>query len=50
MYFVNKTRGMAALAAASVLAFTSPAQAKWVASWTASPHAPIGTTGPFAAA
>jgi len=36
--------GMAALAAAA------PAQAEWVASWTASPHAPLGTTGPFAAA
>jgi lysophospholipase L1-like esterase len=50
MYFVNKTRGMTALAAASVLALASPAGARWVASWTASPHAPIGTTGPFAAA
>jgi lysophospholipase L1-like esterase len=28
----------------------APAQAGWVASWTAAPHAPIGTTGPFAAA
>ncbi len=27
-----------------------PAHAKWVASWTAAPHAPLGTTGPFAAA
>lgn len=28
----------------------APAQAEWVASWTASPHAPLGTEGPFAAA
>jgi lysophospholipase L1-like esterase len=28
----------------------APAHAEWVASWTAAPHAPIGTTGPFAAA
>ena len=39
------------LTAAAALALSaSPAQAEWVASWTASPHAPIGTTGPFAAA
>ena len=39
------------LAAAAVLALAaSPAQAEWVASWTASPHAPLGTQGPFAAA
>ena len=30
--------------------FAAPAQAEWVASWTASPHAPLGTQGPFAAA
>jgi len=35
--------GLAALAAA-------PAPAAWVASWTAAPHAPIGTGGPFGAA
>lgn len=45
MYFVNKL----ALAAAA-LALAAPAQAEWVASWTASPHAPLGTDGPFAAA
>jgi lysophospholipase L1-like esterase len=28
----------------------SPAHAGWVASWTAAPHAPLGTEGPFAAA
>ena len=27
-----------------------PANAEWVASWTAPPHAPLGTEGPFAAA
>ena len=37
-------------AAAAVVALASPAQAEWVASWTASPHAPLGTEGPFAAA
>jgi lysophospholipase L1-like esterase len=38
------------LAAGAVLTLAMPAQAKWVASWAASPHAPLGTTGPFAAA
>jgi lysophospholipase L1-like esterase len=32
------------------LAMPGAAQAKWVASWTAAPHAPLGTQGPFAAA
>jgi hypothetical protein len=32
------------------LALAGPAQAEWVASWTAPPHAPLGTEGPFAAA
>ncbi|HSQ94756.1 MAG TPA: SGNH/GDSL hydrolase family protein [Croceibacterium sp.] len=37
--------------AGAALAFAAgPAEAKWVASWTAAPHAPLGTTGPFAAA
>jgi lysophospholipase L1-like esterase len=50
MRFINRS-SLAALAAASALALTaSPAEAKWVASWAASPHAPMGTTGPFAAA
>ena len=40
----------ALLAAGAVLALAAPAEAKWVASWTAAPHAPLGTTGPFAAA
>lgn len=39
-----------ALLAALVLAAPTGARAGWVASWTAAPHAPIGTTGPFAAA
>jgi len=38
------------LAGASVGFAAAPAEAKWVASWTAAPHAPLGTTGPFAAA
>jgi len=40
----------AALAGAAALALSAPAEARWVASWTASPHAPLGTEGPFAAA
>jgi hypothetical protein len=35
---------------AIALAITGPAQAEWVASWTAPPHAPLGTEGPFAPA
>ena len=46
MYFVNKL----ALAAAAAALASSPAQADWVASWTAAPHAPLATEGPFAAA
>ncbi|HEX9806999.1 MAG TPA: SGNH/GDSL hydrolase family protein [Alteraurantiacibacter sp.] len=38
----------AALVAATVLT-AGPANAEWVASWTAPPHAPLGTEGPFAA-
>jgi len=40
------------IAAAALALLATPAQAEWVASWTASPHAPLGaaTTGPFAAA
>jgi len=37
------------LAGAVVALSATPAQAEWVASWTASPHAPLGTQGPFAA-
>src|SRR6187551_3397190 len=50
MYFINKTRLAAALAGAAALALAAPAQAGWVASWTAAPHAPLGAEGPFAAA
>lgn len=50
MYFVNNTRLVAMLAGAAALALATPAQAEWVASWTAAPHAPLGTEGPFAAA
>src|SRR5690606_31770440 len=42
-------KGAFALAAAA-LALAAPAQAEWVASWAAAPHAPLGTEGPFAAA
>lgn len=41
---------IASLLAASALALAAPAQAEWVASWTASPHAPLGTEGWLAAA
>ncbi len=41
----------ATMAAALIaLATAAPASAEWVASWSASPHAPLGTDGPFAAA
>lgn len=36
--------------AATAFALAAPAQAEWVATWTAPPHAPLGTEGPFAAA
>ncbi|MGC1460001.1 MAG: SGNH/GDSL hydrolase family protein [Steroidobacteraceae bacterium] len=32
------------------LAAVAPASAEWVATWSAPPHAPLGTEGPFAAA
>ena len=38
------------LAGAARALLPAPAQAEWVASWTAAPHAPLGTEGPFAAA
>jgi lysophospholipase L1-like esterase len=38
------------LAGAALAQASAPAQAEWVASWTAAPHAPLGTEGPFAAA
>jgi lysophospholipase L1-like esterase len=46
----------AVLSFAAALAVLAPAsalaqeQGTWVASWTAAPHAPLGTEGPFAAA
>jgi lysophospholipase L1-like esterase len=46
-----KMKLAACLLAGSAFALSAaPAQAKWVASWTAAPHAPLGTEGPFAAA
>src|SRR6187549_3611175 len=50
MCFINKTRLAGTLAGAVALALAAPAQAEWVATWTAAPHAPLGTAGPFAAA
>ena len=50
MHLVNKARLAATLLSAVALALSAPAQAEWVASWTAAPHAPLGTQGPFAAA
>ncbi|MEL1252029.1 SGNH/GDSL hydrolase family protein [Aurantiacibacter gilvus] len=47
MYFINK---LVIAAAALLLAAPAAAEDNWVASWTASPHAPLGTEGPFAAA
>jgi len=49
---MRSSRGtLAAMIAGFVaLASVSTANAEWVASWSASPHAPLGTTGPFAAA
>ena len=45
------TAKKAALAACTgLLIAAAPAQAKWVASWSASPHAPLMGEGPFAAA
>ena len=38
------------LAGAALTLFATPAEARWVASWTAAPHAPLGSEGPFAAA
>ena len=35
--------------ALALAAMAAPAQAEWVASWTAAPHAPLTSEGPFAA-
>lgn len=40
----------AVLIAAALAGAAAPASAAWVTSWTAPPHAPLGTSGPFAAA
>jgi len=47
MHFINK---LAIAALLLGLAMAAPAEARWVGSWTAPPHAPLGTEGPFAAA
>lgn len=47
MYFINK---LSLTAAALAMSAPAMAQDNWVASWTASPHAPLGAEGPFAAA
>jgi len=39
-----------AMAASVLVCLPGAASAKWVASWSAAPHAPLGTEGPFAAA
>lgn len=46
MYFINK---LTLSAAALILATPVAAHDNWVASWTASPHAPLTDEGPFAA-
>ena len=58
MYFINKLAlAGAALALAGCTTISAPEhgraatqQSNWVASWTAAPHAPLATEGPFAAA
>ncbi|BBC71171.1 conserved hypothetical protein [Altererythrobacter sp. B11] len=45
-----RIRQLAIAVAGLTLAVAAPAQAEWVASWAASPHAPLTTEGPFAAA
>lgn len=42
--------GKAVAAAALLMAAAMPAQAKWVGSWAAAPHAPLMLEGPFGAA
>ena len=43
-------RCISAALSCSAMTLALPASAEWVASWTASPHAPLGNEGPFAAA
>src|SRR5690242_392403 len=45
-----KTTSLGAIMAVALATIPSAASAGWVASWSAAPHAPLGTTGPFAAA
>jgi lysophospholipase L1-like esterase len=45
-----ETRWLVALAGVALLGTGGAARAEWVASWTAAPHAPLGSDGPFAAA
>jgi lysophospholipase L1-like esterase len=47
---ICRNRFSVLVAALLGLAGVAPANAEWVASWSASPHAPLGTEGPFAAA
>lgn len=44
------TKLIAAAACAGLALSAAPAQAAWVASWAAAPHAPLSLEGPFAAA
>jgi lysophospholipase L1-like esterase len=46
----NSRNSLAVMAGLIGLAVAVPASAEWVASWSAPPHAPLGTEGPFAAA
>ena len=46
----HRTSWLGAAAGLALLASSGAAHAEWVASWTAAPHAPLGTEGPFAAA
>jgi lysophospholipase L1-like esterase len=43
-------RFAAIMAGLACMAAMAPANAEWVATWSASPHAPLGTEGPFGAA
>ncbi|MBO9575703.1 MAG: SGNH/GDSL hydrolase family protein [Sphingobium sp.] len=45
-----KSKALGATVAALLAGLPGAANAEWVASWAAAPHAPLGTTGPFAAA
>src|SRR5262245_40197750 len=47
---ILKSRFAPVAAAIACLAIAPLANAAWVATWTAAPHAPLGTDGPFAAA